>query len=259
MRTSVTDRPDRSGGTADLPVGAFRLPQAAGSRRPLLAVGSFALVCVSIAAFAGLYASAGSRIPAIVVVRPVAEGQPFTAAVLGQADVSVSGGVGFLPVSEAAFLRGKRAAVALPAGSLLGAGDVTGAAPVAPGDAIVGLALKDGEYPSTGLSPGDRVMVVETPGPGGAAQAAQIAQAAGAVPGAGAVAAGSVLVPEAPVYAVGPPSAASSGTITVVVSVEVTTALAPTVAAAATSGQAALVLLAPSGVPPSSPSGAVGS
>ena len=151
---------DASGEATDSP------PTGTRDRRALVAVGSLVVVGASIATFAGLYASAGHRTAAVVVVRPLVQGQAITSADLGQADVSVSKAVRYIPVADASVIEGKRAASAIPAGSLLTTGDLASAPAVAAGGAVVGVALKDGQFPAGGLSPGEQVLVVQTGTPG---------------------------------------------------------------------------------------------
>jgi hypothetical protein len=244
-----------------------RPPSGRRDRRPLVVVGSLALVAASIAGFTGLYASADTRTPAIVVVTPLTQGQPITGADLGVAEVSVSGGVAFLPVSESSLLVGRRAASAVPKGTLLTMGDVSSAPVLGAGAAVVGVALKDGSYPTAGLSPGDRVMVVQTAGAGvslaapssgaasgvtvspvanGAGGANGVGGATGVGGGAG-IADGSlgtgVLVPSATVFSVEAPGANSGGGTTLLVSIQVPDAVAAEVSTAAAAGQVSLVLL----------------
>jgi hypothetical protein len=229
-------------------------------------VASVALICASIAGFSGLYSSADRRTPAVVLVRAVAQGQAITSADLGEADVSVSTGVDFIPVSEASLIAGKRAASAMPGGSLLTLSDLTGAPGIDPGDAVVGVALKDGSYPTSGLDPGDQVMIVQTASPGaalaspttdGAASSPvgeDVSGAVGATSGSGADPGTGILVPRASVFSVGLPSANSSGGYTLLVSVEVASTVAAEVATASTAGQVSLVLL-PTGSAAGSPTG----
>jgi hypothetical protein len=230
------------------------------------------VICASVAAFAGLYSSAGHKTAAIVVQQALVEGQPITAAQLGRADVSVSSGVAFIPVADASAVVGKRAATAVPPGSLLAPGDLTSAPTVAAGSAVVGLALKDGQFPTSGLVPGEQVMVVQTATPGSPLSApvngspttssgtatsgptssptnsSGTGTSAGATSGVGAtVLSGSgtgVLVAQATVFSTSVPTANASGGFALLVSVKVTSAIAPDVATAASAGQVSLVLLA---------------
>lgn len=238
----------------------IRPPVGRPDRRTLLLVTSVAVVGASIAAFSALYASADHKVPVVVVVRSVAQGQLLTSADLGEAQVAVSGTVAFLPLDQVASVSGKRAAVPLSAGTLLTTADLTGAPALAAGDAVVGVALKDGTFPSGGLSPGDQVLVVQTAAPGSSI-APPVAAASGTaasgptangtiatgVPGvslSGTTAPGpGVLVPRASVFASTAPAASSSGSIALLVSLDVPASVAAQVATAAAAGQVGLVLL----------------
>ena len=236
---------------------AIRPPTGGRDRRALVAVASLVVICASVAAFVGLYSSAGHRTAAIVVQRALVQGQPISAAQLGQADVSVSSGVAFIAVADASAVLGKRAAAAVPAGSLLTPGDLTSAPTVAAGSAVVGLALKDGQFPTLGLVPGEQVMVVQTATPGSPLSApvnrtpttsSGTGTSTGPTSGVGTtVLSGSgtgVLVAQATVFSTSAPSANAGGSSTLLVAVEVTSAIAPDVATAASAGQVSLVLLA---------------
>ena len=178
---------DRRPPTAD-GVAPIRPPAGRRDRRMLRLVASVAVVGGSIAAFSALYSSADHKVPAMVVVQPVPQGHAITSADLGVAQVAVSADVAYLPLDQAGAVSGRRAAVSLAAGTLLTAADLSAAPAVAAADAVVGVALKDGSYPSSGLVPGDRVLVVQTaaPGtslapPGAAAAVAQVPVATGAI------------------------------------------------------------------------------
>ena len=252
--------------------GAVRPPTGGKDRRALVAIASLVVICASVASFVGLYASAGHKTAVIVVQQGLVQGQPITSAQLGQAEVSVPPGVAVIPVAETSAVLGKRAATAVPAGSLLTPGDLTSAPVLAVGSAVVGLALKDGQYPKAGLVPGEQVMVVQTATPGSPLSAplnrspatsspnspsanssssgssAGSGSLSGALSGVGAtVLSGTgtgILVAKATVFSTALPSANSSGGFALLVSVEVTSAIAPDVATAASAGQVSLVLLA---------------
>ncbi len=235
------------------PVGAHRLPGPPRSRRTLLALVSLVAVFGSVAMFAGLYASAGHKTAVLVVTRTIEAGQPMTGGDLGQASVSVPAGLSTIPVSAASQLAGKRAAVTIPAGSLLTAGDVSGSSPVPPGDAVVGIALKPGQLPSVGLVAGDQVMVVQTDSPGTPVPASDTdsdtVSGADSDTSSGAesstdigVASTGVLVAQATVYDVEAPPISDTAD-TDLVSVVVSSTLAAPVATAAAADQVSLVLL----------------
>jgi hypothetical protein len=265
--TATLERGSSSTPTRGVPRSNFRLPVARSKKSPLMAVISALVVFASIAVFASVYAAAGHQTPVLIVTRTIEQGQPITGGDLGQASASISGGVIAIPVADAQELSGKRAAVTIPSGSLLTAGDVTGAPAIAAGDAVVGLALKPGQLPSVGLTAGDLVMIIQTASPGtplngiadsdsdsasGSAADAQSSAAAssdsdGATPDVGG--ATGVLVSEAAVFDVEVPTAANSADDSILVSVEVATTLATDVSTAAAADQVSLVLL------PNDPSG----
>jgi hypothetical protein len=215
-------------------------------------VGSALLVFVSIAGFAELYTSADHRVAVLVVTRTIVQGQPIRGVDLAEADTDLSGPVTPIPVAEAPTLAGERAAVTIPGGSLLVRSDLTGAPAVTPGDAVVGLALKAGELPASGVEPGDQVMVVQTAQSGAPIASTGVADgssgdSASTTDGTGST---GVLVPQASVFDVQlPPADAASGTMQLV-SVEVASTVAAAVTTAANAGQVSLVLL------PASSSGA---
>jgi len=237
----------------------IRPPSGRHDRRTLVLVGSVSLVAACVASFVALYSTADRKVPALVTVRAVAQGQQLTSADLGSAEVSVSAGVGYIPLDEARVVSGKRAATAIPAGTLVNPADLTGAPAIPVGDAVVGVALKDGAYPTEGLSPGDQVLVVQTAAPGAAVGAS--AGGASGLSGAGTLATGvsggtvtvsgtgatggdsTVLVPQATVSATAVPGTSSSGGVTLLASIDVPMTVAAQVATAAAAGQVGLVLL----------------
>jgi hypothetical protein len=221
----------------------FRLPVTSRSRRPLVAIVSALLVFTSIAVFASVYSSANHQTPSLIVVQTIQEGQRISGTDLGQASVAISAGVSPIPVASAPLLAGKRAAVTIPAGSLLTLADVAGSAPIAAGEAVVGMALKDGEYPSAGVESGDQVMIVQSASPGAPATNTGSGSGSGSGSQDGGGSATGVLVPQATVFDVGPPSANSSNGASLLVSVEVSTTLAAEVSTAASAGEVSLVLL----------------
>jgi hypothetical protein len=218
-----------------------------------MAVLSALLVFGSIAAFAAIYASANHEQSVLIVTQTIEQGQPITARDLGQTSAAISGGIVPIPVSDASELSGRRAAVTIPAGSLLTVGDTTGAQPIAQGYAVVGMALKPGQLPSTGLEPGDQVMIVETGSPDTPLTSSSAGGTTDGSAGTG------VLVPRATVFGVAsqadsPTSAGSTSSPgssvgdSQLVSVEVSDTLAPAVSTEAAADQVSLVLL------PNSPS-----
>lgn len=253
MSTLTASRPTRQ--RADVSPDPVRPPSGRRDRRGLVAAVSLVVVCASVAGFADLYASAGQRVPVVVVDRPLVQGQPITSDQIGRADISVSSGIETIPAADASMVIGKRAATSVPAGALLQPADVTTAPAVTAGNAVVGLALKDGQLPASGVVPGEQVMIVQTATPGSPLSApVSGVPTAGTSTGSGTtVLSGSgtgVLVAQASVVAVSAPSGNSSSGYAVLASVEVPASVAPDVATAGSAGQVSLVLLAQGSTPP---------
>jgi len=209
-------------GTAGVPL---RVRRRSG---PLAAAGVL-LVAGCALAFALTWLRAGDRTPVLAMSRTVAAGQVITAADLTVARVSADGPVSLIPSSQEAAVAGHVAATALPAGSLLTAGDV-GAAPPSAGQAILGVAVKAGQFPPD-LAAGDTVDVLATPAAGGSAGAGSSAQAA-------------LPVGRAIVVSVSPQPGTPG---TVVVELEVSQDAMPQVAAAAAAGQVDLATVSTGG------------
>lgn len=257
--TSTLERPPSANGRKVHSESQPRLPLIPTGRKPLMIALSALLVFGSIAGFATAYSSGLHKESVLMVTQDIQKGQPITAGDLGSVSASISGGVHPIPVSEAAILSGRRAAVTVPAGSLLTMADTTAAPPIAHGDAVVGIALKVGQLPSNGVEPGDQVMIVET----GALGSPTVSVATGSAsqstePSSGN--SGGVLDARASVFEVesavstglsssngGTASGSAAGAE--LVSVEVPDSIAPEVSGAAAAGQVTLVLL------PDQPSG----
>ncbi len=239
---------------------AFRIPVDRSRRRPLLAVVSALAVFTSVAVFAFLYRSADRRMPVLVVIRAVQQGQRFTTSDLGETAVVPGPGVATVPIDRADAVLGRTASVTLTPGSLLTPDDVSSGPPVPAGEALVGVALKQGQMPAGGLSPGDHVMVVETaspgsaittflgPAPSGSASATGSGTQGAVASSSGAVGTGTsssptgVLVPDSIVFETSVPGQQSSD-VSELVSLEVDADLAPAVSAAAAAGQVSLAFL----------------
>jgi hypothetical protein len=222
-----------------------------------MAAASALVVFASIAAFSGIYSSAGHQSAVLIVTGTIQQGQRITAADLGQASASISRGVDPILVSNAPELSGKRASVTIPAGSLLTLGDITGSRVVPTGDAVVGMALKAGQLPSTGLIAGEQVMVVQTASPGtplntaidpsgassGASGASTASGGDSSDSDSGNAGSTGVLVSEATVFDVEAPQQNDADGGATLISVVVASTLGAEVATAAAADQISVVLL----------------
>lgn len=245
----MTSAPARSQAGQTVQQSPLRVLPSSSRRRPVMAIGSVALVAMCVAVFTTVYAAAGSRQSVLTVRLAVAQGQRIEAPDLETASISAGRGVALVPATEVSRVLGKRAAVPLVAGSVLVSSEIGPGKSLPAGDAIVGVALKPGLLPDTGITPGARVAVVLTGPPGtpdvassvtsgGSPEVSPSAAVAAAVPTASQV--GSILVPDAQVAAVSLPPT-SSGSDALLVSLRVPATFAPAVATASAAGQVALV------------------
>jgi len=222
----------------------LRLDPRSRHRRPALAVGSIALVVACVAVFVSLYMRAGHEVSVLAISRPVAQGQIVSANDLTIVRISTTSSIETLPATDGAVVVGRRAAEPLEPNTLLTSSELsTGVSPPG-GEAIVGIAAKEGQLPASGVAPGESVDVILTGLPGSADATTGVNdQASGAYDSASDVP-GTVLESGAQVLDV-VPSPSSSGSNDVVVSLLVSRTTAPLVATAAAADQIALVVVAP--------------
>jgi Flp pilus assembly protein CpaB len=221
---------------------SLRLSVRRPKRRPLLAIGSLALVTVCAASFLSLYVRAGGRTSVLAVTRSVPAGQNITAGDLAIVRVSLSPGLSVINAASLDQVVGRRAAVQLEPGDLLSPSDLSNGAGLPPGDAIVGVATKPGQVPANGVQPGDRVDVVLTAVSGVSPSAVDGSSVPSGTSASAQGLPGSLLAQNATVTEV---STEASSDGTTVVSLMVSSAVAPAIASASTSGSVALVLVDP--------------
>jgi hypothetical protein len=177
-----------------------------------------AFCAVGVAAFT---ASLGHRRSVLVVARPVSAGAVIHDADLGEARLPADPALRTIPASQRRLFVGRIAGVNLVPGTLLAPGELATGPLVDAAHAVVGLALKAGQFP-TQLHPLDVVTVVETSPPSSAGPADA-----------------SILADNAQVTST---DLAADGQTTVV-SILVPRSVAPVVAGAAARGEVSLVLL----------------
>lgn len=136
-------------------------------RRPLLIACMVALVCAGglISAYA---VSSTSDLENVVAVRDsVARGEVLEPRDLMTVQAKLDPALSSTPASDLNSLVGQRAAVDLPAGSLITAASITEAVVPAKGQSIVGVSLTSAMMPSEPIVAGDTVRIVSTPGEAG--------------------------------------------------------------------------------------------
>jgi len=192
--------------------GGRRPPQVARERRPALAAIALLLIVGGALGAAYLVLQNGHRVAAIEVTQQLGAGQQIPLGALREVDIAASGGIGYVPWSEAGQVSRFYAASAIPPGTLLTSAMVAKVNGLASGKSVVGLALKDGQLPD-GLQAGDHVNLY------------QVSDATQSCPGTP----GSLLASNAVVLGIGAPPAAASAS-----AVDVRVALDPAAAGAVT-------------------------
>ena len=206
-------------------VSVARLTLSKRERRPGY-IALLVLLVVGLAAVGGwLYTTAGQKVAVVVVVRDVPVGQTVSRLDLSTAEVA--GDVTAIAGIRLDTAVGQRAAVELLPGTLLQRAMLATGPVLNAGEAQVGLALKGGQLPANGVSPGDTVQVLRLPSQ---------QQAVASPPGA------PVMVTRATVFTARADTSVAGGWL---VTVTVDTGQAAAVAAASGAGLAALVQVAP--------------
>jgi len=172
--TAVRDRDAAAVNGHAVNVASLRLPLATRQRKPGYIALAVVLIIGLAAAFGWFYQSSGAKAPVLVVIAPVAAGHPVLRQDLSTIDVS--GGVVAVAGDHMDSVLGEIATVDLLPNTLLQRSMVTSADTLPSGDAQVGVALKGGQVPAEGLSPGDSVEIVALPDKGatGAGQSAAV-------------------------------------------------------------------------------------
>ena len=151
-----------SGRTPD--TGADKLRALPRRRRPAMMALAIALAGAGVVVSAALYQRAAHDVEVVMVTAPVEAGGVIEADDLGIASVNVGAGVRVIPASQISQVTGDVAAVGLRPGTLVAPSELTSAQPPKPGQDLVTVAAKPSMLPASGLSSGDHVLVVATPG-----------------------------------------------------------------------------------------------
>lgn len=140
------------------PIGGERLPMAPRERKPALAALAVLLILVGALGATVMVMRAGNKIEVVEITDSVAAGQPIPAGAITEVEVSDVSDVKFIRWSQRGdLLKNWRASINLKKGMLLTAPMITqGKSGLAADKAIVGLSLKDGQFPP-GLQAGDVV------------------------------------------------------------------------------------------------------
>jgi len=147
-------------------LGQDRTPVRATKRNlPLVGLGVLLVVGCAIG-FSSAWLRAGGRQEVLVVSKSLSAGQVLSPSDLRTAQLSVASGVATFPASELSDVIGRPVSSNLTSGTLLTASDVTQAIGPPSGRAVIGLALKPGQYPPE-VASGERVLIVISGGAAG--------------------------------------------------------------------------------------------
>jgi hypothetical protein len=218
---------------------ARRLPGAPRERRPALAALAVLLILGGALGAGFLVLQSGQRVTAVEVAAPVGAGQHIPASALRPVQIASGTGLSYVPWDQAAQITRFFTVSAIPPGTLLTRSMVAATGGSLAGQAVLGLALKDGQLPR-GLQPGDHVDIY------------QVSDAQEMCPGG----AGAVLAAGAVVLSVAAPAAVSGSSAQADVEVALSPADAGVVACNAANGLVGLAVL-PGGATGTSATGTV--
>lgn len=149
---------------------AAQLPRAGAvksRRRPALAALAALLIALGgVGSWVG-FSLLSERVQVLMVVADVPAGTQIGEEHLGQTRASLEPGVKSVPVADKGKVVGKRAKVALTAGSLLNRGQVTSEQLVKAGEQVIPVGLKPSLVPASSLAPGQPIQIMRVPGPDG--------------------------------------------------------------------------------------------
>lgn len=191
------------------------------------------VLSVLVVLLGGLIAFAAGRMltaetEVLAVARDVQVGSTITADDLTIANVTSDPNLSPIPAVQQSEVVGMVAQVPLTRGELLTRAQVGTGTGLAAGEMLVALPLKEGQFPARGVTPGQQVLIVSTPG------------AAGSTSGTDATGGTSDRPTEATVAEVGPVNPTTQVTV---VDVRVREDEGPAVAQLASTGSLALILL----------------
>lgn len=223
MATTSTARVTTNG-RGGFPATRVGTPLPTRQKRPGYAALAIVLIVGLAALGAYFYSKAGQKTPVVVVVKDVPAGHVISREDLST--VNVAGGVTALAGSHIDSVVGEVATVELLPNTLLQRSMVTDASPLPASAAMVGVELRPGQLPATGLSAGAQVQVLQLPNKTATAPAASGPQNA------------TVLAGSATVYTTTPDPSQTGGTLATLI---VPKADAAAIAAASSAGLVALI------------------
>ncbi|WP_330290445.1 hypothetical protein [Streptomyces sp. NBC_00576] len=155
----IQERTGAGGGRSSVPaqpMSGERLPAPPRERKPALAALAVLLILVGALGATMLVLRAGDRIEVVKVTKPIPAGGSVSKANTASVLVAADDGIDYIPWEQLTGLMKLKAVSAIPAGVVPVGQMFTGETGLVAGQAIVGLSLKEGQYPST-IKDGDLV------------------------------------------------------------------------------------------------------
>ena len=146
-----------------------RLPGLPRRRRPAMIALAVAMAGAGVVVSAAVYQRAEQQIVVIMVTESVPVGARITPADLSTTSITAGSGIKVIPASQVGRVTGEIAAVSLRPSTLLAPSDLTTVQSPVSGQELIVAPTKPYALPASGLQPGDRVLVVATPGQQGQA------------------------------------------------------------------------------------------
>jgi hypothetical protein len=137
-----------------------RLPSAPRERKPALAALAVLLILGCALGTGFLVIQSGKRVAAIEVNEEIGQGQKIPLSAMTEVQIASNSGLSYVPWNQAEQVSRFYAGSAIPAGTLLTNSMVTVSAASTAGRDVLGLPLKDGEFPR-GLQVGDHVDIYQ--------------------------------------------------------------------------------------------------
>ncbi|WP_405784054.1 hypothetical protein [Streptomyces sp. NBC_00859] len=216
-----------------------RLPTVTRERKPALAALAVLLILVGALGATVLVLRAGNRVEVAKLTRNVEAGQAITSSDVTTVMVADDDSIHYIKANQLGTVeKTLKAKSALYSGSLLVGEMFTGEKGTPAGKAVVGLSLKDGQYPA-GIKAGDTVTVYRAGDKNAASSSGSQSGTAGSTGSSGS----GVIVERATVSSAAAPDASTVSSGNLAVSLLVDTADAAALSQAASAGEAAVVMV----------------
>ncbi|MEU6480710.1 hypothetical protein ABZ858_28295 [Streptomyces sp. NPDC047017] len=240
----IQERTGAGAGRSAAPVqspGGDRLPTAPRERKPALAALAVLLILVGALGATMLVLQAGDRVEVIKVTKDVQAGQSVTRNDVTSVMVAADPGTDYIKWSQLSALESLKAKSTIYQGTVVVGQMFAGKSTLAAGKATVGVALKEGQYPSD-IKTGDIVAVYRV-GNNTSSGSSSSASSSGSGKNGGSSAGGNLIVDNARVSYKRDDSDATVSTGTLSLTLLVNQSDAAAVAQAASSGDAAVVVV----------------